>query len=286
MKKVLAVAVAVLGLSCSAGFALNFDQGPDALSLLGQALVEAAKDKTPVTAQAIYQDPPQCQDFVFGPKDPAASQVVPMWSVEYGYRCEPVGNPAAGGTVECGWLPIGVYSVDVKVVLRERKPLLPWESDAFTVCLAGRSLRWSQGATAYDYDEVGEKGGTITLAPGAKRAQRPDPNGITLRSWTPGLVLTLDDKWASYYSGEAALLILKLKMENAGGADALIGEEKIGLPAAPSYVVDFKTLAKDFSQRLVPGAKYHVSISFRRLGSISSGETVGSAQTERVVYRP
>lgn len=285
---------AVFGPALSAAMAraeapsLNFDQGVDIKAALDQARQSAAKDTAKVSAARVsatrYET--DCVRFTFAPDDAATSEAVWLRSTEWVEECH-WGDPRHGGR-QCWERPGYTYRERVQITLRDRKPLLPWESDTFRVCLQGPWLDIDDVATAYDYKVVngGDRNGHFVLAPTKKTPMKPDPAGIAAQSLSSALALTLKDKWASYYAGEKVSFKLTLKKDVPNWFDPTLIEKEVVFAAADPYSVDLKAYAGEFSQKLEAGKKYYVKISFKRLGQVSKDSSVDIGETEHVEYRP
>ncbi len=282
---------------------LNFDQGIDAGAALER--IRAQIHEGGAVAPA-YNDGSHysmdCVKFEFKPEGAPVSQPVTLRSTEWITHCP--GRGLGGGWPHhndpwdrnrggnCVRYPGQTYTETVQVTLRERKPLNPWESDTFQVCLEGPWLRADPVATGYEYRrEATINRGDIAFSPGKKIPMRPDPAGLSTESLSTGLNLKIADKWASYYPGERTVLWLWLVQE-WGPLRPTILDTKIYLPSAPAYEIDLMKYSEFFNGALRPGSRYFVKYSFAREGAVSKPDWVpswgylGAIRTETIVYQP
>lgn len=292
--KLLLVSALGLALASSVVYAetaVDFDQGvADAALAFKQAKASvAAHPGAPVrpVRVAMRRYDRDCATFRFRPGDGLTSERVRLHSREWVEECYPTGDPRYGGGRTCHERPGWSYSETVQITLTDRLPLYPWEYDLFEVCLEGPWLDVYQRATAYDYRRVGGRrdGGDITLAPGKKLAMRPDPSGIR-PELSGALVLTLNDKWASYYAGETTVVKLTLKREKENWFDPVLLEKEIAFPAAAAHQINLLAFADEFSEQARAGKKYYVKVDFQRKGSISKDVFVSAGETAPVPYTP
>ncbi len=266
---------------------VNFDQSIDVAGILKDARAEAAQpEAAPIAAVQVgatrYDS--DCVTFRFGPNDPLQSEGVWLNSREWVEECTYQPNPPHGGGRQCWERPGYSYRERVQVTLRERKPLLPWQSDAFRVCLQGPWIDVDELENGYDYSrEGGDRNGNIVMVPGRRLLTRPDSSGIP-GSLSAGLKLALADRWASYYAGEKVTFKLKLRKDVPNWFDSTLLEKEFTFPTAESYSVDFQAFAKDFAFKPEAGKKYYVEAQFRREGSVSKSDWVKAPETDRAVY--
>jgi hypothetical protein len=195
-----------------------------------------------------------CADVVFQPEDPPVSRAVRLSG--------------------------GVEDRTVRLILRERPPLLPWESDVFKVCLTGANFTMEPVSTAYDYRVVGDGAfdGNVVLAAGPKRALPPDPRGIQA-GLTPSLSLVFEDRWAAYYQGEDVVLRVALMKEGPSWPDETVARREVALPVAQTYAMDFSGAAR------ARGGVYYAAYSIRRLGGrVSTEDDTPVLKTGEVSY--
>jgi hypothetical protein len=280
---------------------LNFDQGINASDILKQAKAQAAQDKTAIAPAYIGQTRYErdCRTVTFNPADRPESGKIHLRSTEWITECNNHGGggyyPGPGGQPipvppqqHCWERPGYSYSGVAQIALRDRQELLPWEYDKFEVCLEGPWYSLYTTESAYEYKMVqgGNRDGNFVLAPIKKKAMKPDPAGILARSLSNSMVLSLADKWASYYAGEQTILKLTLKKDLPNWFDTVIVEKELSFPAAEAYTVDFLAYAKEFSQKLEPGKKYYVEYAFKRAGKISKPDLMKVGETDKAAYQP
>jgi len=266
--------------------AVNFDQGIDASAILAQAKKAAATEKVSVPAgkdiQANYyrRTQPDCVTVTFNPDSAPASPVFHLQSTEYVEECYNTGDPRHGGGRQCYERPGYTYRESAQVTLRDRKELLPWEYDAFRVCLDGPWLDIRALETAYEYKLLrgGSNNGSFVLAPVKKTPMRPDPLGI-LGELSPALKLTLTDRWASYYAGESVEIKWTLKRHVKGWFDEKISDGTLNAPAGASYAVLL-------GGKVQAGKSYYVAYSIRRLGKVSKDSWTKELESNKVSYAP
>lgn len=272
--------------------ALNFDQGVQVGDILGKAKELAAKDATVITPAQMSSNryESDCVRFTFSPNDQPVSDAIWLRSTEWVTECRPYGGDPrrGGGGQNCYERPGYTYNERVQITLKERQPLFPWESDSFRVCLQGPWLDVNTLSSAYEYNMVqgGNRNGNIVLAPGRKLAMKPDPAGITAQL-SGAMLLSLTDKWASFYSGADEKVVLKvtLKKDVPNWFDPTLIETELESAVVPARI-DLKQFAAKFSQKLEAGKKYYVDLSFKRVGRISKGDYVKSGETTPTAYQP
>lgn len=196
---------------------------------------------------------------------------------------DPRRGGGGGGYRDCYTRPGGTWSENVRVRIEGRKPLLPWERDTFRVCLQGPWLDSRVMSAAYKYKQTGNGRGEIVYAPGEKVAMKPDAAGIQIAGLTPALVITLNDRWASYYAGERTKLKFSVK-ESRSGFDGNVGDLEVET-AGGQPQLSFN-LAAPIAAKLKAGKKYYVKVSFQRLGTISKNDSVFAGESSKVVYAP
>jgi hypothetical protein len=225
-----------------------------------------------------------CVDVSFGASDPAASGAVTLRSQEWVTECVPVGGDPrrGGGGQQCWERPGFSYSRTVQVERLDAKPLLPWERDVFRVCLQGPWLDSRVQSAAYRYRLVDDgRLGRIAYQAGEKVATRPDPAGLSIAALTPALSLTLNDRWASYYAGEAVKVHVELKKD--AFLSPTVSEFDLTMPTAQSYTLD---LGRQAGSAVKAGKKYFARLSFQRVGAVSNADRVKLGDTAKVEYRP
>ncbi|MDD5627715.1 MAG: hypothetical protein PHU21_01530 [Elusimicrobia bacterium] len=301
----LAIAAFVLALSLppaarAESSGLNFDQGVNASDILKQAKALSAQDKSVISPAYIGHTryDRDCRTVTFNPSDQPASGRIPLRSTEWIEECNNYGGgtyPGPGGHPipvppgqNCWERPGYSYTGEAQITLRDRLQLFPWEYDKFEVCLEGPWYSLYTVAAAYEYKMVqgGNRDGDFVLAPVKKTAMKPDPAGIVAQGFSANMVLSLKDKWASYYQGEQTVLKVELIKEVSFWPDQTVLDKEISAPPAEAYTVDFLAYAKEFSQKLQPGQKYYVRYAFKRIGKISKPDLTKVGNTDKVVYQP
>lgn len=170
--------LAVLSLSAAMGAAavyaeapaFNLDRSESAAALVKAVRQETAKDASPVKASPVAKREAGfgCRDFSFTAKSPDASEPQTIWGFTKVWTCRAEGNPPVP-RCQNEETP---FSLDVRIVLRERKPLTPSETEVFRVCMDGERPRWEALSTVYEYhDADGGKRGDIVLAAGERKAK-------------------------------------------------------------------------------------------------------------------
>jgi hypothetical protein len=264
----------------------EWSAAPDVAAFLSKAREAAAQPSTkvaPVRA-AYYHSERQCARYSFAPDDNPVGRWSGLYSRTWYERCENIGDPRRGGGRHCWQEPGPSYSESVRVTLKDRQRLFPWEYDSFSVCLEGPWLSIHSDATAYEYKvQRGNHNGDYVLTPVKKIRMRPDPTGILAEPLSPQMKLALKDKWASYYTGETTVLKLTVKQDVPNWFDPTIGELELKIPAAERYGVD---LVSALGNKLEAGKKYYVKVSFQRVGNISKPDMVSSGETAPVRYAP
>lgn len=266
----------------------SFDAGVDAGALVARAKEAAKKDAAPVKAAYVgNRYDMDCVRFTFAPQDALVTDRVWLRSQEWVTECRPVGDPRHGGGQQCWDRPGYSYSEAVRLVLKDRGALLPWEHDSFRVCLQGPWLYTDALETAYDYTLVndGYGSGDVVLRAGRKIAQSPDPAGIA-GTMTPQLKLTFADKWASYYAGEKVVLKLELKKVVKFWPDQTVLTKEVELPVAASYAADLNAFVGEMASKPEAGKQYYAKYSFKRVGSVSRDSWTKAQETAKVSYAP
>ncbi|MFA6318829.1 MAG: hypothetical protein WC943_15580 [Elusimicrobiota bacterium] len=294
MRKIaLVIPAAVLALALSSQVraeapGLDFDQGIDASDVLKAAKQAAAQSTiakdAPVSAMYRRYDR-DCVNFTIRAADAPQTEAVWLRSTEWVQECHPSGP---NGSQTCYDRPGYTYRERASIAIRDRGEMFPWEFDSFDVCLEGPWLNIWARETSYEYKTVqgGTYDGGYVLAPVKKIKMRPDPVGIVAQSFTPRMVVSFKDKWASYYAGETTVLVLKLRKSVPGWFDATLLERELSFTAAETYAVDFMAYAGEFSQKLEAGKPYYVEYSFKRLSKISTDKLQKVGETDKVSYQP
>lgn len=279
----LSLIAALLAFSLPAA-AVDFDASIDAAAVLGEA--RAAVVAADARAARTIRYDRDCATFHFGPNDGLVSRAVELRSREWVEECYQTGDPRHGGGRQCHERPGHTYYERAQVTLTERRPLLPWESDTFQVCLEGPWVQARQFDSAYEYRRANSnRDGNVVAAPVQKTPMLPDPTGVTA-TLAPDAVVTFADKWASYYAGETVMLKLTLKRHYPNWFDTVLLEKEVSLPVAAAYVLDLKADAAQMSEELRAGKPYYVAYQVMRVGAVSKPEYTKSIESNKAVYAP
>lgn len=268
---------------------VDFDQAVDASALLDAAKSAAKSAAEPKSASAkvvhgenFRRYDTDCVTVTFAPSDNPVSERFHLESREWVEECYPTGDPRHGGGRQCHERPGFSHRASARVSLRDRQELLPWEFDAFRVCLTGPWLDIDALETAYEYKLVqgGGNYGDYVLAPVKKIPMRPDPVGVT-GELTPSLKASFKDRWASYYAGETVEIKYALKKHVEGWFDTLIAEGTTTAAVAETYALDLSKAGK-----LQAGKKYYLEYQIKRVGKISKDSFTKKLETAKVSYAP
>lgn len=284
----LAAALLVLALPAAA---IDFDAGLDAAAVLAEAKTVSAP-AAPVAAANVraagfrrYER--DCVSFRFGPNDGLVSESVWLRSTEWVEECYQTGDPRHGGGRQCHERPGRTYRERVQVKLAERKPLAPWESDSFEVCLEGPWVDVRQHESAYEYRRAAGTGqeGTIVATPVKKTPMRPDPTGV-IGTLASDLTVTFADKWASYYTGETVSIKMTVKKHLPNWFDPTLLEKEVELPVASTYVLDLAAELVAANSRPEAGKSYYVEYQVKRVGAVSKPVYTKSLESNKAAYAP
>ena len=260
--------------------AVDFDNAVDVAAALSAARSAAAQSAAPAMPKRRTER--DCRLVTFRAQDGTVSQRFSLWSREWVDECW---RDPRGGVV-CQERPGPSWRRDVQLTLTERRPLLPWEYDAFEVCLDGPWLDIRQGESAYDYKLVAMRPDGFELQPERRRPMSPDPAGV-LGELDARLALSLKDRWASYYAGERIVVKVELKRHVRFWPDVVVlAEKELELPVADSYSVPLTRFSGEFSEALEGGKEYYVRYSIKRLGAVSRPVFTRALETGKVSYAP
>ena len=267
--------------------AVDFDAGVDASAVLAAAKEGAKSVAAPAGAQVVRAKSfrrydTDCVTVTFAPDASPTSERFHLESREWVEECYQTGDPRHGGGRQCYERPGYTHRSSAQVSLRDRQALLPWEYDAFRVCLTGPWLDIDAVETAYEYKLVqgGGSYGSYVLAPVKKIPMRPDPVGV-LGELSPSMNATFKDKWASYYAGETVEIKYALKKHVEGWFDTLVAEGTLSAAAAETYALDLSKAGK-----LETGKKYYLEYQVRRVGAISKDSFTKKLETAKASYAP
>lgn len=278
------IAALLLALPAAAAPAVDFDAGVDASAVLAEAKEAAAAshDAVPDKFRRYERD---CVTFRFRPDSGLVSEAVWLRSTEWVEECYPTGDPRRGGGHTCHERPGYTHRERVQVTLQERKPLLPWEHDAFEVCLEGPWLDTRQLESAYEYRRVGGGGrdGNILVAAVKKTPMRPDPAGV-IGTLASDLTLTFRDRWASYYKDERIVIKVTLKKHVPNWFDPTLLEKEVELPVSDAYAFDLG--AEALSSKPEAGKEYYAEYAVKRVGAVSRAVFTKTLESNKAAYAP
>jgi len=195
--------------------------------------------------------------------------------------------------MQCQEVPHDVFRRTAQLSMAPRQ-LLPWENDSFEVCMEGPrvDIRTRSAAYSYNIAEAGQYDVQYQITPQYKVATAPDKNGMSLAGWAfkdGKFVLSVNDVWAQYYAGEKVAIKVELVKDGFLFFNSNLGEKEFVLDAANNYQLSFAegdlTKTKDFvdTRGDVRGPKkFFAKWSFRRVGSVSTQETVDKGSTEKI----
>jgi len=256
----------------------------DVKGVVAQARETAGEDVADVDGVRIqYRTDRDCVRFSFDPGGPEKSEAVWLRSTEWTEECHWQGDPRNGGRQVCREVPRWTYRERVQLELQNRKNLLPWERETFTVCLDGRWLSAYATSVAHKY-KAERDGGYYLLTAGEKIAMDPDKSGLQAaapRNAGSKLLVDITDKWAEYYKGESTEIEFEVWRDIPNWFDSKITSGKMKFDAAGKYSID---LAAD--GKLKAGKKYYMKWGFRRLGKVSKDTYMKKGETDGTVYKP
>lgn len=204
--------------------------------------------------------------------------------------------------MQCHQRPGQVFRRTAQLSIGERR-LLPWENERFEVCLEGPYINLDIEKQAYTYSvsQQGDYDVQYKLTPGGKIAMSPDSDGLSNGGFSMAngrFNLQVNDRWAAEYAGEKVAIRVELYKDGFWFFDSYKGKKEFTFDAAQGYQVSFaeneldtsKSFSADFdpSKSFTPGdpgrgaTKYFVKWSFRRVGSISTGEWMDKGKTDKI----
>lgn len=263
----------------------DFDQGIDARGALEELRHRRPGPDESWAHPNFYRTERDCTLIAFKATDPLVSPRVTLESREYQERCYP-GGPNGERHCRDEWVWTERRHVRVEIV--GRGAMLPWEEDSFEVCLDGRWLSARVHDASHEYS-LAERGDTFIARAGRKVPALPDPVGVINESFTydggkGNFVLSLRDRWASYYAGEQTVLKVKLRRHREGWFDDTLLEREFSFPAAETYAVNFAELASQMNPKPQNGKKYYVEWRFKRVGKISKDKWQKSWESDKAVF--
>jgi hypothetical protein len=187
----------------------------------------------------------------------------------------------------CGDQTVQTVSRNVVLTIKGAHELLPWETEAFSVCLQGEDLSAKTLTAAYQYGDpvyrAARNGQYSVLEPAIRKiATAADPDGVALASFSEqadGLSVSFTDKWASYYTGDMTGLSVEVKHQQFFPELVPVFSLNTSQPAGPSYKFSFK----DTEHKLRTGDKYYVVWKFQRLGKVSTDAVQQGGRSQELV---
>jgi len=259
---------------------INFDKGIDVHALMQQ-------DNDPAqggTAAGPASATRSCAVATFEPGGGNTSAPLSLQSVVTQRVCHQY-----WGKNICGDQVVRTVSRDVVVTIQGKHDLLPWETEAFGVCLQDQQLSAEAIKAAYHYGSPSfkaDRSGQWTMLLTAKSRIRsaPDSEGVTLAAVTEladGIQVDFADKWADNYKGDKTRLRVEIKRDIKFSPDSKLFETDFSTAAAPTYTVTFQ----DTEHRLRTGDKYYVVWKFQREGKVSTHAVEKGGRSEELVLK-
>lgn len=275
-----------MGLLVSAGAAraIDFDRGADIGEVIRQA--NALQINPAVT---YYRN--TCKTITLAAQENAAA--IDLVSVQYADQAEEIPSDQGGPAFVMVPHETGRFTTRVSIE-RFAAGLYPWEKESFSVCALGSDVNFKVISGASQYKRVAaitplddsSQSAVYELSAIKKMPMNPDPLGIIVSEFASGggvLSFTASDKWSAYYAGEkvvfTARVFEKVTIEpDAQASDQTpigyrrqISQTQLELFVAPGYRLAFPI------EHIPVGPDYGVSVSFSRIGSISTPEEVEAA---------
>ena len=259
---------------------INFDKGIDVHALMqqGNDPAQGGTSAGPVSATR------SCAVASFEPGAPSTSTPMSLQSVVTQRVCHQY-----WGKNICGDQVLRTVSRNVVVTLRGRHALLPWQTEAFGVCLQDDQLSEETLKAVHQYREPvyhSDASGQWTVSLTAKRKiqSAPDSEGVTLAAVTEladGIQVDFADKWADNYKRDKTRLRVEIKRDIKFALDSKLFEMDFSTAAAPTYTVTFQ----DTEHRLRTGDKYYVVWKFQREGKVSTDAVEKGGRSEDLVLK-
>lgn len=253
-----------------------------------------------------------CRTFNFGPGSSAMSERIYLDSTEWVEECyyvpdpppqpNPNQPPKAKG-MQCHQRPGQVFRRTAQLSLLGERKLLPWENERFEVCLQGPWMDLDVEKRAYNYSvhSIGDYDVQYQLTAGNKVAQSPDKDGLSNGGFSVAdgkFNFKANDRWAAEYAGEKVAIRVELYKDGFWFFDSYKGKKEFTFDAAVGYDMNFAENELDTSKSFTPefdpsktfdvgeltkgSTKFYVKWSFRRVGSISSGEWIEKGKTDKI----
>lgn len=174
------------------------------------------------------------------------------------------------------------------------RQMFPWESERFEVCMEADRVELETRNSPYRYyvDRQGLYDVTFNLTPNYRTPTAPDKEGLysTAFAFRDGkFVLSVNDRWASYYAGEKVSIKVELMKDGFLFFNSSQGEKEFTFDAAGNYEVAFAEgdLQKtadyvDTASDLRGPKKFYVKWGFRRVGSVSTNEYMNKGSTDKI----
>jgi len=258
---------------------INFDKGIDV-----HALMQQGNDPAGGTAAGPATATRSCAVTTFEPGGAKTSAPVSLQSVVTQRVCHQY-----WGKNICGDQVVRTVSRDVVVTIQGKHDLLPWEAEAFGVCLQDDQLSVDTLKAAYHYGRPSFKANasgqwTALLTAKSKTRSAPDSEGVTLAAVTEladGIQVDFADKWADNYKRDKTRLRVEIKRDIKFALDSKLFEMDFSTAAAPTYTVTFQ----DTEHRLRTGDKYYVVWKFQREGKVSTDAVEKGGRSEDLVLK-
>ena len=285
-KQLLATLVLVSLAEAGAARAIDFDRGTDI-----SEVIEQAKALRVNAAISYYRN--ACETITLTARDNAVDK--DLVSVQYTDKITEVPADDQGYPAVIT-VPYETGRFLTRVSISRFAPdMYPWEKELFSVCALGSDLNFKVISGANRYKSVAtitpvdssSQNAVYELRAVNKLPMSPDPKGITVRDFKadPNGVLNFSasDKWDSYYAGETVRFTARV-FENVteypdGQAPdqtpvvyrRRVAQAMMELPAASDYQLAFPV------GQVPAGRDYGVSVSFSRIGPVSTPEEVEAA---------
>ena len=205
---------------------------------------------------------------------------------------------------ECHQYISGGVHRTVQINMAPRK-LFPWETESVQACFNGYNTSVSvlRGAYTYNinitnnYDPM-----QYQFTPVNKVALAPDQDGLSAGEFSNSngrFIFKVNDKWAAEYAGEKVAVKVELYKNGWWFFDSYKGSKEFTFDAAAGYELNFAENELDTSKSFGPGDdpskiftpgkgmtrgsdQYFLKWSFRRIGQISTGDSVNKDKTDMI----
>lgn len=221
-----------------------------------------------------------CAVLTFGPDDPLKSEGVWLRSQEWEEYCDYYTDPNGHQIPNCHTVPGQSWRQKAQIIITQDRELLPWEIEAFEVCLEGPWMNIYTRAAAYKYhiNSEGSYNTIYKLTPQEKTPMAPDSAGLAVESFVynaddKNFTLNTKDIWTDYYQGEQVRIHAVLYRDVPNWFDSKIGELDMTFDSADGY-----TMLLDFGKKLKSG-KYYAKWGFTRIGRVSTDKYIKKGNT-------